>query len=99
MDIVRPLLRNLIEDNAKACKPDIYTYTGIATFSLTEPNIDSSTIVVYKNQVLYASSNYSYNSNTGKLTITGLATGNVIEIYYSAYNVKERKNRFIESIL
>jgi len=101
MNTVNPLLRDLIEDNSKACKPDIFTYTGIATFSLTEPNIDSTTIVVYKNQVLYAPANYSYNANTGKLTITGLVSGNIIEIYYSAYKkyANAELNGYIKSAL
>lgn len=79
------LTRDLIADNAKACKPDIFTYTGIAVFPLTEPNLDAATIVVYKNGIVYNSSHYSYNANTGRLTITGLTAGEVIEVYYSAY--------------
>ena len=85
MNIVRPKVRDLIGDLLKVCKPDVFTYTGIATFPLTEPNLDATTIVVYKNGILYSSSHYTYNTTTGRLAVTGLVVGEVIEIYYSAY--------------
>jgi hypothetical protein len=85
MQVIKSLVRDLIGDLLKVCKPDVFTYTGIATFPLTEPNINATTLVVYKNGVLYASSNYSYSVTTGRLTITGLTSGQIIEVYYSAY--------------
>lgn len=97
MVIIKPLVRDLIGDLLKVCKPDVFAYTGVATFPLTEPNIDSTTIIVYKNGIVYGSGNYSYNSATGRLTITGLTSGNIIEVYYSAY--KKYSNAEIEGYI
>lgn len=85
MNTVRPIVRNLINDILKVCPPDCFTYTSSAVFPLTEPNIDATTLVVYKNGSIYASSNYTYNATTGSLTVTGLTAGDAIVVYYSAY--------------
>ena len=82
-------LRNLIQDNLKTTGRDVFTYETTSSskiFTLTESNISSATIVVYKNGSVFASSNYSYSTTTGKLTVTGtLAAGDSLEILYSYY--------------
>lgn len=85
MITTRAIVRNLIHDELKVCVPDCFTYVDRSTWTLTEPNIDSTTILVYKNSTLYPSSNYSYNATTGKITINNLIAGNSVEVYYSAY--------------
>jgi len=83
-------VRDLIQDNIITTGRDCYTYEAITSskiFTLTEANVSSSTIVVYKNGVLFAASNYTYSSTTGKLTVTGtLTAGDSLEIDYSYYS-------------
>jgi len=79
-------IRDLIEDNLITTGRDSFEYLTSKIFTLTESNISSSTIKVYKNGSLWASSNYSYDSSTGKLTVTGtLSAGDVLEVTYSYY--------------
>lgn len=82
--------RNLIEDNLITTGIDTFTYESTASskiFALTQANISSATILVYKNGALWSSANYSYSSTTGKLTITGtLTAGDALEVTYSYYN-------------
>jgi len=82
-------LRNLIQDNLKTNGRDVFTYETTASskiFTLTESNVSSATIVVYKNGTVWANTNYSYSTTTGKLTVTGtLAAGDSLEILYSYY--------------
>lgn len=80
-------LRNLIQDNLKTNGNDIFTYettTSSKVFTLTESNISTDTILVYKNGVLWASANYSFAN--GDITVTGtLAAGDSLRITYSYY--------------
>ena len=89
MDEILGLLRNLIEDNLITTGRDVFTFeasTSSKIFTLTEANISSATIIVYKNGVVWASSNYTYSTTTGKLTVTGtLTAGDSLEIVYSFY--------------
>jgi len=82
-------VRNLIGDNLITTGRDVYIYESITSskiFTLTEANISSSTIIVNKNGTVWAGTNYSYSSSTGKLTITGtLTAGNLLEVSYSYY--------------
>lgn len=82
-------VRNLIADNEVTNGVDVFTYessTSSKVFTLTESNISAASIVVYKNGVVWASSNYSYNLNTGKLTVTGtLTAGDSLEVNYTYY--------------
>lgn len=82
--------RDLIGDMLSTYGRDNYTYESITSskiFSLTESNISASTILVYLNGVLWADTNYSYDSATGKLTITGaLVAGDSLEVTYSYYS-------------
>jgi hypothetical protein len=78
-------LRDAIEDNYKYTT-DSFEYITSKVFTLTEANIDSTTLVCYKNGVVFAASNYTYASTTGKVTVTGtLVAGDVLEFVYNAY--------------
>lgn len=79
--------RDLIEDNLKTVI-DPFTYTTSKVFTLSESNPDSTTIVVYKNQVLVDAANYTFSTTTNKLTFGAgysMVAGDAIEIDYSAY--------------
>jgi hypothetical protein len=82
-------VRNLIGDLLITTGRDVFTYESITSskiFTLTEANINASTIIVYKNGSVWAGTNYSYSSTTGKLTVTGtLTAGNLLEVIYSYY--------------
>lgn len=82
-------IRNLIQDILKTDGRDLFTYESVASskiFTLTESNVSSSTIIVLKNGSVWAASNYSYSSTTGKLTVTGsLTAGDSLEVTYSYY--------------
>jgi hypothetical protein len=86
MNTIIEKLRNLINDNYKFT-PDIFEYTGISKiFTLTEANIDVSSLQCYKNGALWAPVNYTYDALTGKVTVTGtLASGDILEFVYNAY--------------
>jgi len=82
---VRDAIRDLLITTGR----DIFSYESITSskiFTLTEANISASTIIVYKNGVVWAGTNYSYSTITGKLTVTGtLTVGDSLEVAYSYY--------------
>jgi hypothetical protein len=82
--------RDLIGDILKTDGRDLYTYESSVSskiFTLTESNVSSATIIVIKNGVVWAASNYTYSSVTGKITITGsLTPGDSLEVDYSYYS-------------
>lgn len=85
MDTIITKIRDLTHDLATSIQ-DVFQYTTSKIFPLSEANVITTSIIVYKNGVLYASSNYSYSITTGKLTVTGtLVSGDSLEINYSAY--------------
>lgn len=90
MNTIITKVRDLIKDNISTGGRDVFTYESTSSskiFTLTESNIDSTSIIVYRNGSVWASSNYSYSTTTGKLTITGsLTAGDSLEIYYSYYS-------------
>jgi hypothetical protein len=89
MTTVIEKLRNLVEDNLITTGRDVFTYESITSskiFTLTEANVSAATIVVLKNGVVWAATNYSYSATTGKLTVTGaLVAGDSLEVDYSYY--------------
>jgi len=89
MDTIIEKIRNLIEDILITTGRDVFQYESITSskiFTLTESNISVSTIIVYKNGIVWAGTNYSYSTTTGKLTVTGtLVVGDSLEIIYSYY--------------
>jgi len=82
-------IRNLTEDLLITTGKDNYTYESSLSskvIPLTGSNVVESTIKVYKNGSLWADSNYSYDSDTGQLTVTGsLTIGDNLLITYSYY--------------
>jgi hypothetical protein len=98
-------LRNSIEDNLITTGRDSYTYESITSskiFTLTEANISAATIVVLKNGVVWAGTNYSYFTTTGKITVTGtLVAGDSLEVnysYYAKYSDTELQGRIKSAI-
>lgn len=89
MDDVILVVRDLIGDNLITTGRDVYTYESIISskiFTLTESNLIASTIVVKKNGVVWAATNYSFNTNTCELTVTGiLIVGDSLLVTYSFY--------------
>jgi len=89
MTTVIEKLRNLIGDNLITTGIDTFTYESITSskiFTLTESNVSASSIIVLKNGVVWAASNYTYSATTGKITVTGtLTAGDSLEVDYSYY--------------
>lgn len=81
--------RNLITDNLVTTGRDVFDYESIVSskiFTLSQSNISSSTIIVKKNGAVWAVSNYSFNSSTCELIVTGtLAAGDSLEVTYSYF--------------
>jgi len=96
VDIIQKI-RDLIEDNLRTDGIYSDTYSTSKIFKLPDPNIVSSSIVVEKNGSVWADSNYSYSSTTGKLTVTGsLSVGDSLVVtysYYSKYSDTELRGR------
>ena len=78
-------LRDSIEDNYKYTT-DSFEYITSKVFTLTESNIDATSLVCYKNGTLWAATNYAYAATTGKVTVSAaLTAGDVLEFVYNAY--------------
>ena len=82
-------IRNLNADILKTNGRQTYQYLSTAyskIITLSKANAVASSLLVYKNGVLWANSNYSYNSDTVQVTITGtLAVGDVLLLTFSYY--------------
>ncbi len=79
-------LRNIVDDNYKFNSEAQEYLGGAKIFSLQYANIDSTTLIVYKNGAVWAGSNYTYSSTTGKVTVTGtLTAGDTLIFEYNAY--------------
>ena len=92
MQTIITKIRNLIEDNLKsnATVPDSFEFTLSKVFTLTESKVDASSIVCYKNGVLWSDSNYSYDATTNKITVDeesgeDLIVGDILEFIYNYY--------------
>jgi hypothetical protein len=96
MNTIITKCRDIIEDSLKTDGRDIYTYESLVSskiFTLTTANIDSTSLVVYKNGVLWsqtpvAGSGVAWTRALAVITITkighGLITGDVITISVSS---------------
>jgi hypothetical protein len=98
-------IRDVVQDFLRTDGVDNFTYESITSskiFTLTWANAVSATIVVLKNGVVWASSNYTYSATTGKITVTGtLSAGDSLEVtysYYKKYSDTELKG-FIKSAI
>lgn len=84
MQTVIDKIRDLIGDGYQYTT-DVYTYFTSKVFTLSSANIDVLTLVVLKNGVVYSPTNYTYNANTGRVTVTGtLVVNDVLEFDYNA---------------
>lgn len=79
-------VRELLNDTVKTKQPgDIFTYANSDVFTLWENNISSVTSVL-KNDAEQAASLYSYDEDTGKVTISfSPSAGDTIEVIYTYY--------------
>ena len=80
------LVRYLLGDILTSMSPgDIFTYSTSSVFTLSETNISSVTTIL-KNDVELGSGDYTYDSDTNKVTISAsLTSGDTIEIRYTYY--------------
>jgi hypothetical protein len=77
--------RDILQDYATR-HSDLFVYVSSKVFTLTQLNIISASISVYKNGALWSASNYSYDSTTNKVTVTGsLVVSDTLEIIYQYY--------------
>ena len=81
---IETLVRYLLDDPSTSQK-DIFTYENSSIFTLTEDNVISvSTLFI--NDVEQDTSLWSYDSDTGKVTVsTSMTTGDTVEINYTYY--------------
>lgn len=86
MQTIITKVRDLVQDNYKSTS-DVFSYLTSKVFTLSESSIDSNSLIAYKNGALFAGSGtYSYNSNTGKITVSApLVVGDILEFDYNAY--------------
>lgn len=86
MDSIILKTRDLIEDNYKYISELQEYYGGAKIFTLQSANIEVSSLKVYKNGTLWAGTNYSYDTNSGKVTVTGtLTSADNLEFTYNSY--------------
>lgn len=82
-------VRNLNADILKTNGRQSYQYLSTAyskIITLSTANAVASSLLVYKNGVLWANSNYSYSADTAQVTVTGtLAVGDVLLLIFSYY--------------
>jgi len=85
------LIRGLIKDLLNSEGRDAFEYDADSSFKLSESRVSSSTIKVYQNGSELPSTEWVYNSDTNKVTITfvssgySLTSGDSIIITYSFY--------------
>lgn len=78
-------VRNLVQDILKEGK-DIFTYEANSTFTLTEDYVSEVTAVFLNDSELTVTTNYTYNEDTNKLTISSsMTSGDTVEIQYTYY--------------
>ena len=85
--LIRGLIKDLLNSNGR----NGFEYISDSSFKLSEPRVSSSSIIVYQNGTVLPSTEWSYNSDTNKVTITmvtsgySLTSGDTILITYSFY--------------
>ena len=82
---IENLVRYIINDNSET-QTDEFTYASSDVFTLTESNVIAVTSVS-KNDVALGSGDYSFDSDTNKITLTsGVGSaGDTIEAIYTCY--------------
>jgi len=88
---VTTIIRGLIQDKLRTDGRNVFTYTSDNRFRLTKDFVSSSTIIVTVNGT--PTTNFTYDSDTGYLTIADSLSANDIVIitysYYSEYSDAE----------
>ena len=86
---IRTKIRGLIEDIEKSGF-EHFTYTASAIFRLAEENINSISSVLLNGAPL-GTGEYSFDSDTNKITITvtGLASSDIIEVNFKYYKYSD----------
>jgi len=103
------IIRGLIKDTQQADGQDVFEYdvNSGTSFKLSSSRVDSTSIIVYQNGTAMSESDWAYNSDTNKVTITpvtsgvSLSDGDSIVItynYYAKYSDTEIKS-YIKSNL
>lgn len=85
------LIRGLIKDLLNSSGRNSFSYETDSSFKLDNPRISSSTIDVYQNGTILPETEWDYNTDTNKVTITftlsgySLTAGDAIIITFSFY--------------
>lgn len=91
---ITTLIRGIIDDNLKTDGETSHKYDSSASFLLAHSYVSSSTIKVYKNGTLLTlTTDYTYNSDTNRVTIIASLTKNddilITYSYYEQYSDSE----------
>ena len=86
LSTIETTVRNLLGEYSQALTPgDVFTYSTSSVFTLSETSVISVT-GVYQNDVELGSGEYSYDSDSNKVTISAsMTSGDSIEIRYTYY--------------
>jgi hypothetical protein len=86
MTTIENKIRDIVGATLRTDGVTVVEYLTSKVFTLEDSNVASATIKCYKNGTLWASANYSYNSDNNKVTVTGtLAVSDILEFTYSYY--------------
>jgi len=77
---ITKIVRGLIKDQSRSDGRDTFEFKSDNKFTLSEPFIDETSIVVFQNGTAIASQDFSYNSSTNQVTITFVTTGGALTI-------------------
>ena len=69
------IIRGLIKDLSSSDGRNSFEYVSDTSFKLSENRISSSSIIVYQNGTVLPATEWSYNSDTNKVTITMVSSG------------------------
>lgn len=91
MESIREKVRDIINDIAQLQKRqfEVFSVNGspLNVFTLTGRNIDEDTIKVYRNSILVADTEYTFDGDTNQLTYTGtLNVTDILDIWYDAFD-------------
>jgi len=85
------LIRGIIKDLLNSSGRNVYEYDTDNAFKLSSARVSASTIIVYQNGTALPSSEWSFNADTNKVTLTmagsgySLTFGDTIMITFSYY--------------
>lgn len=86
------IIRGLIKDLLNSAGRDSFQYESDNSFKLSEPRVSASSIIVYQNGTELPTSEWNYNADTNKVTLTmsgsgySLTSGDDILITYDYFN-------------